>query len=320
MNGGRGGVSNEAHRALTLENGSLSVVVIPAVGGKITSLYDKRAGREWLVTPAQSNPFRAWPYGAEYNPNQCGGWDEMMPTIIACPYPEAGPFHGIELPDHGEAWTLPWEDAGSTADRIALALTGRALPYRLQRTMWLKGDVLHLSYQLENLSEAVLAYLWAAHPQFACEPGAVIRLPDDVAEVVNALPLDWGREFGEPGTRNRWPSFQGENGEVRQDVVADASKHGGRKFYLPPDRAPIAWGELHQPSGDWLHMSWDASFAPYCGVWIDEGYLNQVPDMAFEPTTGYYDSLATAYANQRCSTLAPGMMVAWELRVQLGSK
>ncbi len=42
--------------------------------------------------------------------------------------------------------------------------------------------------------------------------------------------------------------------------------------------------------------------------------------MAFEPTTGYYDSLATAYANQRCSTLAPGMMVAWELRVQLGSK
>ena len=65
-------------------------------------------------------------------------------------------------------------------------------------------------------------------------------------------------------------------------------------------------------------MSWDAGFAPYCGVWIDEGFLNRVSDMAFEPTTGYYDSLAAAWANGRCAVVAPSASVSWELRLQLG--
>ena len=93
--------------------------MVPEAGGKIVSLFDSRAGCEWLVTPEQSNPFRAWPTGTDYNPNQCGGWDEMLPTILAGPYPGAGPYQGAALPDHGEAWTMPWDDVGSTDESIA---------------------------------------------------------------------------------------------------------------------------------------------------------------------------------------------------------
>ncbi len=297
-------------------------MVTPDVGAKIVSLVDKRTGREWLVTAEQSNPLRAWPYGAEYNPNQGGGWDEMIPTIVACPYPAEGPFHGASLPDHGEAWTLPWEDAGSNEGEIALALSGRALPYYLRRVLSLRDDRLVLSYDLRNKGDAALAYLWAAHPQFACDPGATIVLPAEVTEVVNVLPVEWGAEFGQPGTVNRWPCFEHEGRAVCQDRVAGPEKHGGRKFYLPPEHpahpGQSGWGELRQPSGDWLRMSWDRGFAPYCGVWIDEGYLNKVSDMAFEPATGYYDSLAAAWANGRCSVLGPEAVVNWELAVQLG--
>jgi hypothetical protein len=311
------GVSYHGHQSLELENEALRVVVVPEAGGKIVSLFDKRGDREWLVTPAQSNPFRAWPYGTEYNPNQCGGWDEMFPTILACAYPGEGPYFGAELPDHGEAWTLPWSDAGSTGGQIALELTGRALPYRLRRSLTLHGDSMRMGYTLENCGAAAFAYLWAAHPQFACEPGARIILPDDADEVVNVLPLEWGREYGEPGTRNRWPEFVFGGQTVRQDRVAGPEKGGGRKFYLPVDE-PISWGELRQPSGEWLRMSWDAGFAPYCGVWIDEGYLNKVADMAFEPATAYYDSLLAGCSNGRCATLAAGAAVDWWLRVQMG--
>ena len=315
-------MSYYGYESLALENEALRVVVTPEVGAKIVSLYDRRTGREWLVTPEQSgsmtpNPFRAWPYGTEYNPNQCGGWDEMIPTILACAYPGAGAHHGVALPDHGEAWTLPWQDAGSSAGQIALELAGKALPYRLRRTLSLDSDTLTLAYTLKNEGDEPLTYLWAAHPQFACDPGATITLPDDVTEVVNVLPLEWGPEFGPPGTSNPWPNFEAGGREVSQERIAGPERHGGRKFYLPPDH-PISWGELHQPSGEWLRMSWDAGFAPYCGVWIDEGYLNRVSDMAFEPTTGYYDSLAAAWANGRCPVLPPLATVAWELRVQLG--
>jgi hypothetical protein len=303
--------------SLELENQAQRVIVVPEAGAKIVSLFDRRAGREWLVTPEQSNPFRSWAYGTEYNPNQCGGWDEMFPTILACEYPGEGPYFGTPLPDHGEAWTLPWADAGSTAEQISLKMMGRALPYRLRRTLTLEGDTLKMDYALENCGDAEFAYLWAAHPQFACDPGALIVLPDDVDEVVNVLPSSWGPEFGEPGTVNRWPKFERGGQTVRQDQVAASQKGGGRKFYLPVERS-ISWGELRQPSGEWLRLSWDDSFAPYCGVWIDEGYLNKVSDMAFEPATAYYDSLVAGWNNGRYATIPAGEVVSWSLRVQLG--
>lgn len=308
------------YQSLVLESDALRVVVVPEAGGKIVSLFDKRTAREWLVTPEQTgslrpNPFRAWPYGTEYNSHQCGGWDEMFPTIIACAYPGEGPYKHAALPDHGEAWTLPWVDVGTTAESVALELTGCALPYRLRRVLSLAGDTLTLSYTLENRGEAEFGYLWAAHPQFACEPGATIVLPPATTEVVNVLPIEWGAEFGPAGTVNAWPEFVHDGRAVRQDRVAAPEKRGGRKFYLPPQQ-PISWGELRQPGGEWLRMSWDARLAPYCGVWIDEGFLNQVSDMAFEPATGYYDSLAAAWTT--CPTLSPHAAVSWALQVQLG--
>jgi galactose mutarotase-like enzyme len=313
-------VSYYGYRSLELESEALRVVVTPEVGGKIVSLRDRRSGREWLVTPEQSggvppNPFRAWTYGTEYNPNQSGGWDEMMPTILACSYPGTGPYYGRDLPDHGEAWTAPWSELGSTGNEISLEMAGQALPYRLRRTMSLSGDTLVMSYTLRNDGEAPITYLWAAHPQFTCDPGATIVLPDDVSEVVNVLPLEWGPEFGPPGACNPWPAFAVHGQEIRQDRVVGPGKHGGRKFYLPPG-LPISWGELRQPSGEWLRLSWDSEFAPYCGVWIDEGYLNKVSDVAFEPATGYYDNLAAAWPS--CPTLQPQAAVSWTLQVQLG--
>lgn len=303
--------------ALQLENDAVRVIVTPAAGAKIVSLVDKRAGREWLVTPEASNPFRAWPYGTEYNPNQCGGWDEMFPTILACGYPVPGAYQGVALPDHGELWTLPWQESAGAAAAIALEVTGRALPYRLLRTLSLTEQGVLLDYALEVQAGEPVAFLWAAHPQFACDPGAQIVLPAKVAEVVNVLPLEWGPEFGPAGTVNPWPVIESSAGVVQQDRVNGPEKRGGRKFYLPPSQ-PISWGELRQPSGEWLRMSWDSQFAPYCGVWIDEGFLNKVPDMAFEPTTGYYDNLAAAWANGRVATAGSGNALRWRVEVQLG--
>ncbi len=37
-----------------------------------------------------------------------GGFDECLPTISACLYPEP-PFAGVMMPDHGEVWALPWK-------------------------------------------------------------------------------------------------------------------------------------------------------------------------------------------------------------------
>jgi galactose mutarotase-like enzyme len=305
--------------AWRLESADLRLVVVPRAGARIVSLFDKAAEYEWLVSSGPSYLFRDVPYGAPYNANNTGGWDEMLPTIIACSYPGPGDLHGIALPDHGEAWILPWDDAGTAEDRIRLSLTGRALPYRLTRTISFTGarDIL-LDYRIENLSAQPVAYLWAAHPQFACESGAKILLPPDVREVVNVLPVEWGEEWGPVGTHNAWPALRAADGTFHaQDTIGPADLHRGRKFYALPNR-PISWAGLAQPdAGCRLILEWDQTALPYCGVWVDEGYLSQVPVVAIEPATGYYDDLTVAWQNGRIGQVEPGSCVSWQLTVHI---
>ena len=59
-------------------------------------------------------------YGATFVEQDMAGWDEMFPTILACAYPGPGPHHGAALPDHGEAWSLPWEVTQTAGEALML--------------------------------------------------------------------------------------------------------------------------------------------------------------------------------------------------------
>ncbi len=98
-----------------------------------------------------------------------------------------------------------------------------------------------------------------------------------------------------------------------------ASTQAQRKLYLPPDQ-PAAWAGLQQDEdGAWLRLSWDPSAIPYLGIWVDEGSYNPASTAALEPSTGYYDSLARAWQNQRVMTLPPGEQQRWVLDLTVGS-
>ena len=70
------GLDSEMHR----------VVMVPEMGAKIVSLVDKRGGFEWMVGPG-TRPVKPVAYGAWWHEQDMAGWDEMFPTIIACPFP-----------------------------------------------------------------------------------------------------------------------------------------------------------------------------------------------------------------------------------------
>jgi len=304
--------------AWALECADLRVVTVPALGAKLVSLLDKRSGREWLAGPGD-RPLQPIPYGARFQEQDMSGWDEMFPTISACAYPGPGEAHGAALPDHGEVWSLPWQVEESSAGRLTLAVQGRALPYRLTRTLTCRApDTLDMRYQLTNLSHYALPYIWAAHPQLACGAGAEIHFPPEVTAVYNTLPASWG--WGEVETRFDWPVAAGADGRpLRLDRVGPATLRRGRKLFAPPDTRPAWAAVVCQPAGDWLHLAWDAARIPYLGLWVDEGALNQAPVAAPEPTTGFYDSLAVAWAKQAVTVVEAGATRTWSLRVRLGA-
>jgi galactose mutarotase-like enzyme len=304
--------------AWVLENDTLRTVVTPKIGAKLVSLFDKRTGREWLVGP-DPRPFREVPYGASFVEQDMSGWDEMFPTIVACDYPAPGNNLGTPLPDHGEVWPLPWTQDQSAPGALRFSVEGVALRYRLTRTLtYPAGDTLLMQYELQNLEQERMPYLWAAHPQFVCSDGAHIILPSEVVDVCNVLPPEWG--WAEPETRFAWPEAQSPQGQmVRIDQVSPASRYQARKFFVPPEFS-VGWcGLVRRPLGDWLRMDWDPGELPYLGLWIDEGRISYEAVAAPEPMTGYYDSLATAWERKRVAMIEPGVVKAWSLSVRLGT-
>jgi len=308
----------EGFRAWSLETDAIQTVVVPRLGAKLVSLLDKRIQLEWLVGPGD-RPLKEVSYGAPFEQQDMSGWDEMFPTIVACEYPAPGGNSGRPLPDHGEVWTLPWRLENAGPDRLSLSVEGRALPYRLTRTLSFSApNELVMHYELENLGQEAMPYVWAAHPQFVCGDRAEIRLPPGVTEVCNTLPAAWG--WGEPETRFAWPHHRDRDGHlIRVDHTGPASLEEARKVFLLPETR-IGWAALiHHPSKDWLRLDWDPDSVPYFGLWVDEGALNHETVAALEPTTGFYDSLALAWEKGEVTTVDPASTTSWHLRVQLGT-
>ena len=304
-------------KARSLENEAIRIVVVPSSGAKIVSLFDRRTQREWLIGPGE-RPFQEVPYGAVFVDQDMSGWDEMFPTIVTCKYPVAGSHLGVTLPDHGEVWPLAWEEEQAAGDALQFSVEGVALRYRLTRTLRFSGpQTVQMAYELQNLEQEPLAYLWSAHPQFLCRGGASICLPSQVSEVCNVLGAEWG--WGEPETRFAWPEAIGVDGQpVRIDRVGPAAREQIRKFFVPPE-APAGWaGLVREEQDEWLLLEWDAQEIPYLGIWIDEGLISHETVVALEPMTGYYDSLATAWKKQRVTVIEPGARQSWSLSVSIG--
>lgn len=305
-------------KAWYLEGDFVRVITIPELGAKIVSLFDKRTQREWLVGPG-IRPLRAVSYGATFTDQDMSGWDEMFPTITACEYPAPGELNGRLLPDHGEAWFLPWVIEQEPGDSLVLSLEGIALPYRLVRTLrFIASDTLRMEYDLLNLGPEPLAYIWAAHPQFLCEDGARMILPSQIDEVCSTLPAEFG--WGEPETRFDWPVAQRPDGtQIRIDQSGPASLKQARKFFSLPGAHPEWVGLVRNPDGDWLRLDWDPASIPHLGIWIDQGYISHTAVVALEPTTGFYDSLAIAWGKGEVTSVGPGAAVVWTLDVRLGT-
>ena len=305
-----------AQPAWALEDEAARVVIVPSLGAKIVSIYDKRLSFEWLVGPQR--PLQPVIYGSSFVAQDMSGWDEMFPTINACDYPLPGEYAGGFLPDHGEVWSLPWQVESQDQGSVTMRVDGVALPYRLSRraALVLPGTLL-LEYQLENTGVASFAYLWAAHPHFVAGEQTAIVLPEGVSQVVNVMQ---GEIWGQAGERYPWPHPRSKDGRLWElERIRSADNHDCRKFYLPPE-APIPWAALvNQQLGCSLRLVWSPADLPYLGIWVDEGTYNPQPVVALEPSNGYYDSLDVAIRNQRVSMIEPGKRHTWSLVVRLGA-
>lgn len=264
-----------------LDTPALSVVVDADRGAKIVSLREPD-GLEWL---AAADPAHPAPPRAPFVDAEMAGWDECAPSIVACE------VAGASVPDHGDLWDRPFAAVGDE-----LVAEGRSLDYRFARAMREVPGGVRFEYVAQARSTPI-PFLWAAHPQFVAPPGTRVELPG-VTEVVDVLDpaeplLPWTPE---------------------RATIDTVPRGGCRKVYVPPS-VSARGARLVRADGRALELRWSLA-CPYVGVWFDGTAYSREPVIAIEPSTGYFDSLATAVERGRVPVLAPGRPLHWWVEVR----
>jgi len=146
---------------MRLRGGTWEMEILPQRGGRITSL--SLSGVELLDQGVGVDE----PAAAGFVEAGAQGWDELVPTV------DPSSWRGLELPDHGEAWRLPWRVIESDQSSCTMECDGRALPWRLERTIEV-GEKVRAAYRLSNLGRAELPAYWCSHVLFRYEEGAEV--------------------------------------------------------------------------------------------------------------------------------------------------
>lgn len=307
--------------ALVLDDGRLAAVVLPERGGKIASIRDLRRDREllWQYEGTMYPPIE--PEGP-FSAADSSGFDDMFPAIRSGPY-GADPWPALMIPDHGEAWRLPWSPRSARSDALSLELRGRILPYSLRKELRLCADgegrpTLRIDYALENTGDAAFEWIWAAHPLFAMGPGGGFRpiLADgfraEELRLLNAHDSDALSGYGA-----EYPFPEGA-GAVPVDRLPPEGRALALKYWFPLRSCCIGAEVWTGDDGYRFDIAWDARRLPYVGVWINaDGWAGQ-RNLALEPASAPMDGPAQARAaGFPLPCLAPGAVETWFFSISL---
>jgi hypothetical protein len=229
------------------------------------------------------------------------GIDECLPTI------GVDTFNGRLLPDHGEAWAVPW-DVQTGRDFIATKVTLRQSPLQFRRVIsFTRDDAIRLDYTVMNTNNAPEPVLWALHPLMRWENGMRILLPPEVTAV--AVGAVMGVSPLRSDTTAVWP----QSGQL--DIAGGELNHNGESAAMKCYAGPLTerWAAMH----DLLQgIAVGFSFTtPMLGLWLNRGAWGGFTHVAIEPTTGTSDLLSQAVAQGNVLTVPAEGAASWSVTI-----
>jgi hypothetical protein len=121
----------------TLANEAVSISLAPELGGRVVSLRDRSAGREWLDGWSPAAKRRIWhpTDPRDFNTSPGAGIDECVPTVLPCRIKRKS------LPDHGDLWNqrVELDPALAEAGTLLSRWTIKSLPLAFERRISLKS-------------------------------------------------------------------------------------------------------------------------------------------------------------------------------------
>jgi hypothetical protein len=273
---------------LKLENEWFAVSVLPEVGAKILSLYDKAGKRQILWENPRIRP-QIYPIDANFDNYWCGGWDDAYPTADACVHA------GEPFPNLGELRSLQWQVEEHSREKTTLTAYGPISPIHATKSVWLTGQVLHMSFAIKSLSPNMLDFMWGTHPAFAIEAGTRLIIPAGASIVAQSS----HESLGAPGDEYNWPHIN----RTDMSVVPDFSAGINCGHYAT--ELEDGWFAV-ETKGKGILYEFPLETCPYLWMWLVYGGWRGYYHAVIEPWTGYPVNLAQAVQEGRHRQLAPG--------------
>lgn len=304
---------------MVVDNGVLRLTIVPELGGKIVSLMRLESGHEFFLQSELARGCSLRAYGDKFEDHDSSGFDECVPTVAECLYP-GEPFQTRHLPDHGDVWCLP-SNFEIVGEQIKLASPLRSLPLRFSKKVQLRANRVRIDYEMENLSQSTVRFLWSAHPLLRVEPGAEIVLPGEVREVE----IGWSKDerLGKSGDRCTWPKAMESSGRmVEVNRLISASAGTAEKLFTPLSQGFC--GMFLPRANESIGFYFDNRLVPYVGIWLCQGGW---PDnrarkdftVALEPCNGRPDSLREAMGRNECASLPGYASMQWWMEIEVDS-
>ncbi len=275
-------------RLLQLENEWLSLSILPEVGAKILTLYDKTGNRQILWENPRIRP-QTYPIDANFDNYWCGGWDDAYPTADACIHA------GEPFPNLGELRSLQWQVDELTPSKTVLTAYGPISAIHAAKTIWLSGQVLHMSFLVKSLSPIPLDFMWGTHPAFAVEAGTRLIIPARTCLVAQSN----HPSLGSPGDQYNWPNINGTDMSLVPNISA-----GINCGHYATDLED-GWFAI-ETRGQGILFEFPLETCPNLWMWLVYGGWRGYHHAVIEPWTGYPVNLAQAFEQGRHSQLDPG--------------
>lgn len=297
-------------RAYQFENDILRVVVIPDLGGKTASIYNKIEGFELLFQNKDSS-YKCPEINSNFAEYDASGFDDAFPNIHA----EKLFYDGktINYPDHGEVWGTPMNTQSLTDNSLSLTCKGTALPYKYIKEITLNGSHVCYKYNIRNIGKYSYPCFWTLHCLVNCEDDMEIIFPSEVKRIIN---VQNSLNLGKTGDYHSYPIA--ENG-YKLNRVRPQMENISEKYYVA-DKIQVGECGIIYPSRNVIYkLKYNAKDLPYLGFWVTSGGFRGDYNCAIEPSNGFYDSISIAKNNNALPFLKPGEEMNFKINICLES-
>jgi galactose mutarotase-like enzyme len=282
-------------RAVVLENRWLHLVVLPEAGGKVYQIRYKPHDADLLWNHPHIRPARHTIH-SRYDDVWSGGMDELFPVD------EAGVIEGESYPDHGELWTGVW-DAETFADDqqagVRLRFVTPVSSFAVEKTILLRPDSarVEIHYQLTNLTQAEMPFLWKLHPAFAVTAKHRIDFPQ----------MTVIREPGFPGSLGDAPLTFPWPGTGKLDLRQVPAIESRATHFFYGTGLKEGWCAVtNTATGLATAVSFDLDVFPSCWLFASHGGWRNLNVAVLEPCTGYPLNITAAMEAGRVRRLGAG--------------